>query len=195
MIIIEKDGDLMLHVYEPPPKDGPERFEVFQVSRAILMKSSTYFHNQLSPNRFAESEKAVVTLKEDNILNDEILLRVLHDAPLDNVLKVPIKEMWPLVMAVDKYQVDIELFYKWFAQWYQAMESDLYEENEAAKLLFPCYTFQHARGFAKATRMLAYGTIGSIEEKNPTKYHMLHLRPRVIRELALRTLNRLYSNS
>ena len=112
----------------------------------------------------------------------EILLRVLHDLSVETTYKTPIEVMWPLVLAVEKYDLDIMDFQKWFEGWYGAANLDLSDVSLAATLLYPCYIFQHARAFARATKILAYASTGHITEKNPTKHYELHLPGRIIRK-------------
>ena len=46
---------------------------------------------------------------------------------------------------------------------------------EQRQLLFPCYHFDHAEGFARATRFLVYHVSGHIQEDNPIEHDELHL--------------------
>ena len=202
MIIIDKFGNLTLRVTEyeyksknrlnlqeeePNPNDPSARFRIvrteeFSVCRSTLMKNSPVFKALLSPGRFAEGEKDTVELKDDHVMSMEILLRVLHDTSLESTLKTPIEVMWPLVLAAEKYDLDITIFQKWFEKWYESANLDLSRMSVAATLLYPCWIFSHAPAFACATRALTYGNVGHITESNPTKHYELHLPSRVIRE-------------
>lgn len=193
MIVVDGAGDLIIRVLEFTRENKFEpgefiwinntrRVEEFQVRRSTLMKNSPVFTALLSPERFAEGEQQTVTLKDDHIMSMEIIFRVLHDASLQSILEIPIQEMWPLVLAAEKYDLDIKLFQGWFKNWYKSTIMDLSEVSVAAKLLYPCWIFQHASAFACATRQLAYHSVGPIMESNPTKHYELHLPARVIRE-------------
>ena len=197
MIVIDKFGNLVLRVSEPEPRQAPRQdseddepdttdsstpvrhSEEFKVCRSTLMERSPVFKALLSPGRFVEGGQDIVTLKDDRIMSMEILLRVLHDLPSESTLETPIEEMWHLVLAAEKYDLDIIDFKEWFETWYKAAELD---SSCAATLLYPCFIFSHARAFASATQTLAYGSTGHIMEKNPTKHYELHLPGRVIRE-------------
>lgn len=81
-------------------------------------------------------------------------------------------------------------FNPWFSKWYSAqrygrIDLDMYEQTnekkdpdvlEQRRLLFPCHFFDHAKGFARATRFLAYHVSGHIQEDNPIENNELHLR-------------------
>ena len=83
---------------------------------------------------------------------------------------------------VDFWQLKIEFLYPWFVKWYKAQRYDpkKFDVLEQRQLLFPCWRFQHAHGFAAATRFLAYNCKSHIEEKNPSEYDNLHLPHRII---------------
>lgn len=200
MIVIDKFGNLVLRVIELAPRqahqqdsqdDEPDtngsstrvdRVEEFKVCRSTLMERSPVLKALLAPGRFIEGDQGIVTLKDDCIMSMETLLRVLHDVSVETTYNTPVQELWPLVLAAEKYDLDIMDFQKWFEGWYEAANLNLSDVAVAATLLYPCYIFQHALGFASATRVLAYGSTGHITEKNPSKLYELHLPGRVIRE-------------
>ncbi len=194
MIIIDEAGDLIIRVSELEKIEEDEnnisggrgapmnRVEEFRVRKSTIMESSPVFNALLSRERFAESTQETVVLKGDHITSMEILFRILHDAPLQSTLDVPVEEMWPLVVAAEKYDLDIAIFQEWFKDWYRLTRIDLSKTSEAAKLLYPCWIFDHASAFAAMTRLLAYETVGHIMETNPTRHLELHLPSRVIRE-------------
>ena len=65
----------------------------------------------------------------------------------------------------------------WFAKWYSAQRYDKKDliVLDQRQLLFPCYRFDHAEGFTRATRFLAYNVRGNIHEANPIEHDELHL--------------------
>ena len=65
----------------------------------------------------------------------------------------------------------------WFVKWYSAKgyHKAILDVLEQRQLLFPCYRFDHAEGFARATCFLAYHVRGHIQEVNPTDHDELHL--------------------
>jgi hypothetical protein len=55
--------------------------------------------------------------------------------------------------------------------------------SDCQQLLFPLHTFDHAAGFAAATKFLAYNYVGHIVESRPqgVKYQHLHLDQNILR--------------
>ena len=110
----------------------------------------------------------------------------MHDT--DMVYDVPLEEMWRLVTACDKYHFDLSMLKPWFETWYQRHDIDQYYDRRHARLLdprsllYPCWIFDHAKGFMRATRFLSYNTVGPITEHNPTIHYNLRLESRVIRK-------------
>lgn len=186
LIIIDESGDLIVQVTEFAHHDGREgdviAREGFRVCKATLIEHSPVFAALLSLRGFAESAQTTVELKEDRVMSMEILFRVLHKSPLQKVDDILVEEMWPLVMALEKYDLDIKIFQDWFKDWYKSTVGDSPKTSEAAKLLYPCWIFQHAPAFGSVTRLLAYESVGHIMEYNPTRHYELHMPSRVIRE-------------
>ena len=110
-------------------------------------------------SNFAEAKKDIMTLEGDKVTSMDIWFRTLHTVRMDHTQSVPIEEMWHLVAACDKYNLNIRELHEWFAEWYEKMA----RTHLARELLYPCWIFDHAKGFAAATKALAYGSIGHIE--------------------------------
>ena len=197
MIIIDKYGDLAVKIVEydnraSHPNHGLDeqeptvcKTEEFQVCRQILVNNSPVFKQLLTSN-FAEAKQSTVTLEEDAVDAMEIWFRVMHDNINANTYDVPLSEMWHLVAAADKYDLNIHDLNDWFAEWYLRNSSTGWD---TCQLLYPCYRFDHAVGFAKATKILAYNSFGHIVEFNPTEHYQLHLPSRIIREFNIRFLD------
>ena len=200
MIIIDESGDLTVTIieYEDQPirphnqaysSQEPvheeriiRKTEDFLVCRQTIVDSSSYFKVQLATT-FAEARQSTVTQKEDVVTAMEIWFRAVHNAIIESTYDVPLSEMWNLIAAADKYEWDIRKLNDWFAQWHKKnFKADL----DTRQLVYPCYRFDHAVGFAQATKALAYNSLGHIEEFNPTKHYQFHLPPRIIRESNIR---------
>lgn len=136
-------------------------------------------------NHWKEASQSVVSLGEGHPIVTEVWLRVVHHAKLIYNLLLP--EIWLLVQAIDYYALDITAFNEWFATWYQRLN---FGSFIAAKLLFPTWRFNYARGFARWTHHLAYEDTGHITERNPTKLYQYYLPPRLIRKSSLVNPNR-----
>ena len=197
MIIIDKYGDLAVTVVEydnrvslsnhESDKQEPIvcKIEEFRVCRQILVNNSPVFKRLLTSN-FAEATQSAVTLEEDAVDAMEIWFRVMHDKINANTYNVPLSEMWHLVAAADKYDLGIHDLNDWFAEWYLRNSSTCWD---TCQLLYPCYRFDHADGFAQATKILAYNSFGHIVEFNPTEHYELHLPSRIIRESTIHFLD------
>lgn len=88
-----------------------------------------------------------------------------------------------LVAVVKKWAMKIDFLHSWFARWYEKQSFDPEDSDdilEQRQLLFPCKRFNHAQGFATATRFLAYNTFGHITENNPSDFGDLRLPHRII---------------
>jgi hypothetical protein len=69
----------------------------------------------------------------------------------------------------------------WFEVWYDKnLETLQMRENYDNELIYLCFAFNHAIGFAKHTQRLVYHSAYHIVERNPTKLDQIHLRPKVI---------------
>ncbi|KAI4130199.1 MAG: hypothetical protein LQ347_003473 [Umbilicaria vellea] len=173
--VIEYGDEMMLaHNQEPHIRHTCD----FQVSREVLSGKSPVFKLLLMSN-FAEAKKDTVTLKGDKVTTMDIWFRILHAVHLENVQSTPLEEMWPMVVACDKYNLDIRDLNGWFADWYEKKDRT---QQTPRELLYPCWIFDHAKGFAAATKSLAYDCVGHVTESNPTKHKELHLPSRVIRK-------------
>lgn len=199
--VIDKDGDLTVEVieYDDQVRDGNgnrpvARTQQFLVRREVLIKNSSTLMAMFRPSHWREAQAESVLLKEDSVASMDIWFRIIHGADL--VYDAPLEEMWPLVTACDKYHFDLSMLKPWFATWYQRHNINQYYENWAItsrdkhhthlldprSLLYPCWIFDHAKGFMRATHFLSYNFVGHITEYNPTNHRDLYLASRVIRK-------------
>lgn len=187
MVVIDVFGDLTIRVVQYDHRlmlnDDQEpvisQTVDFQVRRKILIAKSPVFKTMLTSS-FAETKKDTVTLKGDKVTSMDIRFRTLHAVRIDHTQSVRIEEMWYLVAACDKYNLNIRDLHEWFAEWYEKMA----RTHPAQEVLYPLI---HAKGFAAATKALAYGSTGHITESNPTEHKELHLPSRVIRKFSRAT--------
>ena len=184
LTVIAEVGDLIVEVVQysddtwnadgNPASQGVAQF---RVDRNVLTKASQPLLKMLLDPRWKEATQSVVSIGEGRVASTEIWLRVIHKATPN--LVVPFKEMWHLIAAINYYDLDVTIFNPWFAAWYSANNPQLLKPRE---LLFPTWHFDHAKGFARWTRYLAYEVKGHITEGNPTKLYNYHLPPRIIRK-------------
>lgn len=69
----------------------------------------------------------------------------------------------------------------WFLDCYQyALSNGGLTPFAACCLAFPCSVFDHAEGFMKLTKFLAYNTNGNIFTHNPSSFHGLNADARIL---------------
>lgn len=194
-ITVAKNGDLTIEVveYDENVHDDNERGFVekrhdFIVSREVLLGSSNYFTKLLLSPNFREARKNFITLYDDSVASMNIWFRILHGAELDYDVKID--EIWHLAAAGKKYDLDVSKLNAWFAKWYEKQPIDRWyelakSENAATDprcLLYPCWLFDHAKGFLRITKFMSYNYTGHLMERNPTRFYDLRLPSRVIRK-------------
>ncbi len=199
IIVAHSNGDLTIEIIEYDEDieswDGERTIlkkADFLVSREVLVKSSQYFTVLLSSAKYGEAKKDFITLHDNRVASMAIWFRVLHGIEPD--YDVDLDEMWHLAAAGDKYQFQITKLKAWFANWYlkqpidrwlklSKSEGRLDQDPDPRSLLYPCWVYDHAKGFLRITKFLAYHLKGHITEHNPTEFRNFHLPPRVIRKL------------
>lgn len=61
---------------------------------------------------------------------------------------------------------------QWFARWYT--QKNKFSTAECREMLYPCYIFDHAKGFAVVSKQLVYNVPGHIEERRPEGFGADH---------------------
>ena len=205
--VIYENGDLIAEVieYNDELKNGNGKRSVkqtqqFLVSKEVLIKNSKISTANFVPPHRRESRKEFVKLEDDSVASMNIWLRILHGTDPDH--NVPLDEMWRLVAACYKYDFNLNLLKPWFAEWYkkydieQCYQNWAFNDNPSLRifrlnprsLLYPCYIFDHAKGFKRATHFLSYNFVKHITEYNPTTHLHLRLPSRIIRKMSYRRL-------
>lgn len=205
---IAPDPDLTIRIYEyedvysaPGQLPPIKRVTDYAVSKAILCANSEPF-NAMLRGGWKESKTNLVELKgNDWIMNlaMESWFRAFHGVPMtEECHKGDIAVVWSLVRAGDLWGLKREGLIKWFRDWFKQWwdkngeGKDLGKSTDKSRgirsgtlaqmILYPCWAFDHAPGFAAATKWLVYNSKSHITEFNPTKHRDLHLPPRVIRK-------------
>ncbi|GME45801.1 hypothetical protein GTA08_BOTSDO04619 [Neofusicoccum parvum] len=160
----------------------------FGVDKNVMRLHSPMLSKMLGPGGWREAGRAVVELHEDTSISTTAMQAwFLHfhgkTARLAG-LEVTRKDIWSIVAAGKKYGLKSAELKTWFADWYTKSEKGkVWKVQDFQELLYPCFEFDHAPGFARASRYLAYNKHGHIMEKNPTKHRDLHLPPRTIQQI------------
>ncbi|KUJ21789.1 uncharacterized protein LY89DRAFT_608287, partial [Mollisia scopiformis] len=148
------------------------------------MRSSDHFQKMLDPaGNFAECKQKIVDLENANPIAVELWLRYFHGKLDDESLKIPIGELRALIECHRRYFFPLEKLNKWFEQWMEhkgGKKMKKFSLDELRKLMYPCQEFNHAQGFAYATKKLVYETPGHVHEDTPLAFGHLHLEPRII---------------
>lgn len=173
---IADKSDLIVEVTETLD-NGTSKTARFGVSKAVLTKVSSVFLGMLVGAHWKERSQSLISLGDGHLTVTEVWLRVMHETSLMYNLLFP--DLWHLVQAIDYYDLEVTAFNDWFATWYQKANSIVLKP---AELLYPTWRFDHAKGFARWTRFMAYNHTGHITEKNPTKLIHYHLPSRLIRK-------------
>ncbi|KAI4268281.1 MAG: hypothetical protein L6R38_007907 [Xanthoria sp. 2 TBL-2021] len=190
-IIVAEDGDLLAEVVEwdhDQPWINQEPIirgtQLFKVSRKVLMEASEVFKFMLG-GEWKEAHQAIVTLKDWTIASMKIWFQVLHNVTPN--FDVPIQAMWHMVKIADYHRIDLLRLKDWFATWYERRPiDDWYAQYQTLGLpnpkwlLYPCWAFDHPKGFMRATEFCAYRYTHHVGEYNPTRFYDLHLPPRII---------------
>jgi hypothetical protein len=165
-----------------PPAEIEYALDV-HVLQDFVSAASVVFQSMNEKSRWAESNQKTVELPGDDITAMRLWLGVLHNKPEYEIDSnpVPLETLWDIVQVTEKYHADRHSMSPWFKVWYEknlkALQEREYFDNE---LIYPCFAFNHAEGFAEHTRSLAYNSAGHIEERNPTELRYIHLKPKVI---------------
>lgn len=127
-----------------------------------------YFKAVFKPDTFADTGKDSYEVEEDHPAALKIWMQLLHDRLDESSLKVDIATVWHVLVVARKYDFDAlgQEAKDWFKKWYQA-PGHRFDTLQFRQLIYPCYTFDCAEGFAAATKDLAYNIQGHIEEEMP----------------------------
>lgn len=148
----------------------------FAVSRDVLERIP-YFRAILAPRGLRDTGKDFHELHEDDPGAWKIWLQILHDTVDADSYEVGIATVWNMLVIADKSELSPkrEAAKGWFACWYKRW-GDPETVDDCSEALYPCHTFDHPRGFARATKLLAYENEGHICEQMPLDGQIYHLR-------------------
>ena len=154
----------------------PTKAHDFAVSRDVLERVP-YFRAMLASRGLRDTGKDFHELHEDDPAAWKIWLQILHDTVDANSYEVGIATVWNVLVIADKYELSPkgEAAKGWFAWWYKRW-GDPETVDDCSEALYPCHTFDHPRGFARATKLLAYENEGHICEQMPLDGQIYHLR-------------------
>jgi hypothetical protein len=157
-------------------RNTPTQAHDYAVSRSILERIP-YFRAIISPRGFRDTGNEYHELLEDDPAAWKVWLQIVHDSLEKGSYEVGIATVWNMLVIADKYQLSPkqEKAKTWFAKWYHT-SGDPVTVDDCSEALYPCHTFDHARGFAYASKRLAYNNEGHVGEKRPEGGQVYHLR-------------------
>jgi hypothetical protein len=182
-------------------KDVTQHFVTFRVNKdksVTLPPATQKFTNVLSAmlrwnaaKPSAESESDLTTDSHDDPRGWNLLLHIFAcDEIPDQLVKVPAEDLWHLAVVLDKWNIDhnherVQKFYDaWYTEAAKVHEKVIVKEKVAfmRTLLWPSWYYDHADSFMASTKYLMYYDVGRVEPRNPTKYDVIIMPKRIIRE-------------
>lgn len=149
---------------------GTQKIYLFYVSRTTLTDLN-HFKSMLAGS-FSEAKQDVVTLYDDHPKALKLLLQMLHGKYDKETYEATLETVWHLFQVALKREIPpnalVDIAGKsWFEGWYERHDAHGFKYDDYRMLLYPCYTFDYASGFAAATKFLAYNGHRHITEKRP----------------------------
>lgn len=151
-----------------------------KVNKELLSQCSSWFNRVLYPSfgrKWKETDQGFIKLSGDRADTMRLLFDIIHgkDFSRNDLATTPVSQIYHLIAECDKYQIRMSGIKLWFEKWYNSREEAILSRTlRPAELLFPTYYFNHAKGFARASKNLVLDTYGSFEAlMNPTSHHEL----------------------
>lgn len=159
----------------------------FKVNAQVMIRNSAFLRAPLT-----KAGNTTINLKGCNGPEMEVILCALHSrydnwssSPIgqsitESSLDLPAKGLWGvLAYARDLLIIEHHKFDSWFRLWYERNSNS----TRAETLLFPCFAFHHAEGFAAASKYMVYHQVRPKETKFE-EYKDIHLPYHVSRRSA-----------
>ncbi|OGM43282.1 hypothetical protein ABOM_008657 [Aspergillus bombycis] len=184
-IISQSDFTVQANQYDDEYSEKvPARTASMHINKDTLAASSSYFQAMFGRG-WAESKSNEIVLNGDTVRSMEIWFRHFHSTfNAMKVTNISVADIWHVILASDKYEFDRQQLLEWFVKWYRNETAiNIHHDENARKLMFPCYAFDYADGFQALTKSLVYVAIGHITEISPIDNVRLHLPPRIIQQL------------
>ncbi|KAL8786099.1 MAG: hypothetical protein Q9213_002962 [Squamulea squamosa] len=166
-IVIAEDGDLMVEVIEfnYETRDANNKPVIgkkqnFRVSRDVMAESSDVWKVLFHSQDWKEAGQDVIKLQDDSVVSMEVWFQLLHGTTTR--YDISLYELWHLAAAGKKYRLNITDLKPWFEVWYKRQQIDSWYQLSLRKelrstvpnpraLLYPCWIFDHIKGFMRIT--------------------------------------------
>ncbi|KAF1960219.1 hypothetical protein CC80DRAFT_438829 [Byssothecium circinans] len=194
-VTVDEKGDLIITLLTPF-ENGEKHVTEILVSTEVCMKS-VYLKPILSgaddPTEItlggeAKREGANKHGEEEGEDKEGVLVWLAHLHKMSHermaelgLHEISVTSIWH-AMRWWKYQErenDMKALQPWFNKWYDNLAGKALDIDMARLLALPCQIFDHAVGFARVTKYLAYNNVGHIKERQPKgfKHKLMHLAP------------------
>ncbi|RMZ66069.1 MFS transporter [Pyrenophora seminiperda CCB06] len=174
-------SDLIITIIGPTGEDGAKHITDILVASDVC-KKSPYLKALLDeqPDQTELTFGGKVNSKDDGENKEGTLvwLARLHDLPEQRLRDLGLFEIsligvWHAMSLWSTHQDDKieDNLQDWFNIWYDTSmtKADL-TIPIAQWLAYPCYTFNHAAGYARVTKYLVYENIGHIKQRQPNDF-------------------------
>jgi hypothetical protein len=95
--------------------------------------------------------------------------------------EISITGIWEAILSwtYKEKKADLTEFKPWFDKWYDTIGVRALDIDSARLLALPCQLFDHAEGYARVTKFLAYNSMGHVKERQQKdfKAKSLHIAP------------------
>jgi hypothetical protein len=126
--------------------------------------------------------------QEEGINKEGVLVWLAHLHDLSEqqmaelgLYEVSIPGIWEAISLwlYQEKRADLKALKSWFDKWYDATGTHPLNVDSARLLALPCQLFDHAEGYARVIKFLAYNSIGHVRERQPKgfKAKSLHIAP------------------
>lgn len=196
IVTISEDAVVTLRVVERVSSGGAHHvlggtikaITDFEVNSHVVTRNSGVLRALLTGG-FSESGQSTVSLEEHKAPAIQVILCVLHSKYDDwssselgksitkATINLPVHNLWDVISSARHFLIEFFHLDEWFKLWYAANAG----KTDAKDLLFPCFQFNHASGFALATNEVVYD-YKRPEETKVREHRDLHLPHHVIRK-------------
>lgn len=170
----------------------------FRVDRATMINLPKWNQRFDGPSIFKrmltgdwkEAKQTTVELYDHDEHALRIFLTMAHRSDPKDLLNYGHEVMWPLIAIFDQYNVSLKSAAEnWYSEWYKN-KGDKSKDIDPREMLYPCWKFNHAPGFLKASHACIYGVERHINDHNSGGYHLEYrFPPPILRESRLSPLS------
>ncbi|THW23788.1 hypothetical protein D6D23_05490 [Aureobasidium pullulans] len=206
-VTISEDAVVALRVIERVSSRGAQHvlggtikaITDFDVNVHVIRRNSEVLRAQMTDGS-SKAGQNFLLLEEHKAPAVQVILCALHSKYDDwsnsecgksitrETLHLPVRNLWDVIFSARKLKIEKFRLDAWFELWYEQNAA----KTDTKFLLYPCYMFNHAKGFAAATKEMVYDH-KRVVEFSVEQHSNLHLPPRVVRRWNL-SLSKILTN-